>query len=180
MLSLKFTSAKLETCTHKRYFLTIKLIRTFILYSLLSHKVLSTVTYYLLFHQIYPSPDAAEQLVFHLNYHTKDGITLTCNTQGLPVTSSTWDNNCASIVDHNAIEQMAMLQDTQSSSYVTELIVQNSNLSVLKDCTLKCDVYTNWVVADQSSFGRQRKWKSTQIQVSTHNIIVWKGLHYII
>ena len=93
------------------------------------------------------------------------GITFTCNTQGLPVTSTTWDNNCASTVDRIIVEQKAMLQDTQSSSYVTQLTVQNVNLSSFKDCTLKCDVYSNWVVADQSDFGRQCKWKSTQIHL---------------
>ena len=85
------------------------------------------------------------------------GITFTCNTKGLPVTSTAWSKNSANVVDNNNVEQMNMLVDSYSSSYATELTVQRSNLSSFKDCTLKCDVYSNWAVADQSDFGRQRK-----------------------
>ena len=97
-----------------------------------------------------------------LDYHnnmedTIRGISFTCNIQGLPMTSTTWDSTCASIVDHNTVKQMDTLQDPQTSSYVTELIMQNVNLSSFKDCTLTCDVYSNWVVANQSNFGRQCK-----------------------
>ena len=86
------------------------------------------------------------------------------------MTSTTWDSTCASMVDHNTVEQVDLLQDPQTSYYVTELTVQNVILGTFKDCTLTCDVYSNWAVADQSNFGSQRKWKSTFINSYQHII----------
>ena len=78
------------------------------------------------------------------------------------MTSATWDNTCASVVDQNTVEQVDMLQDPLTSSYVTELMMQNVDLSSFKDCTLTCDVYSKWALANQSNLGRQRMWKSTK------------------
>ena len=110
----------------------------------------------------------AERVLVNLDYHTEDnisGVSFTCNIRRLPMTSATWDSTCASIVDHNTVEQVEMLQDQLTSSYVTELMMQNVDLSSFKDCTLTCDVYSNWAVANRSNLGRQRKWKSTQIHI---------------
>ena len=95
------------------------------------------------------------------------------------MTSATWDSTCASIVDHNTVEQVDMLQDPLTSSYVTELMMQNVDLSSFKDCTLTCDVYSKWALANQSNLGRQRMWKNTkftsglfafvlEIKITTH------------
>ena len=78
------------------------------------------------------------------------------------MTSATWDSTCASIVDQNTVEQVDVLQDPLTSSYMTELMMQNVDLSSFKDCTLTCHVYSKWALANQSNLGRQRMWKSTK------------------
>lgn len=52
---------------------------------------------------------------------------------------------------------MNVLVHPLSSSYSSELTVHNTTLTSLRDCTLICDMYTEWVMTDQSEFGRQRK-----------------------
>jgi hypothetical protein len=111
-----------------------------------------------------PLFNIAEQVLVKLDYHNEGnigGISFTCNIQGLPMTSATWDSSCASIWDHNTVEHVDMLQNPLPSSYMMELIMQNVDLNSFKDCTLTCDVYSNWALANQSKLGRQRKWEST-------------------
>ena len=110
-------------------------------------------------------PVIAERVLIDLGHNTEEnirGVSFTCNIRGLPMTSATWDSTCASIVDQNTVEQVDMLQDPLTSSYMTELMIQNVNLSSFKDCTLTCDVYSKWALASQSNLGRQRMWKSTK------------------
>ena len=79
--------------------------------------------------------------------------------EGLLVTSTTWTKDGVSTVDNNGLEQMDTLVDQHHSSYLSELTIHGANLSSLRDSVLVCDVYSDWVLTDQSNFGWQRKLK---------------------
>lgn len=86
------------------------------------------------------------------------GTAFVCNTGGLPVTLSTWKKDNLNVVNYDNMDQMNTLLDPHSPSYSSELTILGSvNLSSLTDCTLTCDIYSDWAMTDQSKVGRQRE-----------------------
>ena len=108
---------------------------------------------------------------------TTTDLTFKCNTEGLPVTSTTWNKDNVNILDHSDnlnISQVNVLIDPYSSSYSSELTIHGTRFGELRDCRLKCDVYSDWVVSDQSNFGRQCKHKSTLIEIQDISMCMYK------
>ena len=103
---------------------------------------------------------AAEHLELKLDYNAKlddsGDVSFSCNTKGLLVTSTIWKIN-NSVIPHKSVEKVDMLIDPYTPSHFSEVTKHGANLSSLSDSSLTCDVYSNWVVADQSTFGQQRK-----------------------
>lgn len=103
---------------------------------------------------------AAEHVQVNLDYGRNDQlgeISFTCTTKGLPVTSTTWKKDGAITGEADNVKQVDMLIDQLTSSYSSDLTVCEGHINNLVNSTLTCDVYSNWVVTDQSSFGQQRK-----------------------
>lgn len=95
-----------------------------------------------------------------LNYNKIDDagdITFVCSSEGLPVTFTTWKKDSFNASQYDDVDQVNVLVHPLSSSYNSELTIHNTNLTSLQDCTLMCDIYTEWVMSDQSEYGRQRK-----------------------
>lgn len=95
-----------------------------------------------------------------LNYNKNEDsgdITFVCSSEGLPVTFTTWKKDSFNISQYDNVDQVNVLVHPLSSSYSSELTVHNTNLTGLQNCSLICDIYSKWVMADQSEFGQQRK-----------------------
>ena len=73
------------------------------------------------------------------------------------MTFTTWKKDSFNASQYDNVDQVDVLVHPLSSSYSSELTIRNTNLTSLRDCTLICDIYSEWVMTDQSEFGQQRK-----------------------
>ena len=125
---------------------------------------------------------AAELVQVTLDYVMEDSgvTTFYCSMEGLLVTSVSWTRDNTNIgKNHDGTIQMDTLVDQYHSTYLSELSIHGTNLSSLVDSVLVCDVYSDWVVVDQSTFGWQRKFKVYKGQVIMHSYSYYNfATHY--